>query len=204
MNLVFTKKEISLFNKINTPEKIQEFLDSIPFNFEKNGKDTLKSPIRVLRENNAHCIEGAILGAYILSLHNYKPYLVHLETTQDDLDHVITVFKEKGHWSALSKTNHSVLRYRDPIYRNIRELVMSYFHEYFLNNGRKTLRRYSEPLDLDIFQNDWPTADQDLWGIDKELDNIKHYDILKKYQEKNLAKASKIEREAIKNGQWKK
>jgi len=192
----FTKKEIALFNRMNTPSKVQDYINIIPINFEKDGKDTIKSPLRVVRENNAHCIEGAILGAYILSLHGYKPLIMHLETTKNDFDHIVAPFKINGLWGALSKTNHAVLRYREPIYKTIRELVLSYFHEYFMDDGKKTLRRYSKHLNLNIFENTWPYADGDLWGIDEELDKIKHYDIAPKSVWKDLRKADTIEREA--------
>ncbi|MFA6273932.1 MAG: hypothetical protein WC662_02120 [Candidatus Paceibacterota bacterium] len=202
--LVFTNKEKELMEKLNTPAKVQDFLNILKFNFEKNG-ETLKSPIRVLREKNAHCLEGAIFGAYILSLHGQKPLLLHLETTKDDFDHVVALFQKDGFWGALSKTNHGVLRYREPIYKNIRELVMSYFHEYFLDNGKKTLRKYSRPLNLNIFparnashsvaggEKSWITAEHDLWEIDQELDKIKHYDIAPKKIFKKLRLADKIE-----------
>ena len=179
--------------KLNTPAKVQDFLNSLRFNFEGNGKETIKSPIRVLREKNAHCMEGALLGAYILSLHGHKPLILHLQTTKGDFDHIITLFKEDGLWGALSKTNHGVLRYREPVYRNIHELVMSYFHEYFLDNGKKTLRRYSKPLNLNIFEKGWEVEEDDLWDIDDELDKIKHYGIAPKKVFKKLRKADKIE-----------
>src|SRR5258708_3653113 len=154
----FTKKEMALMRRLNTPAKVQDFLNAIKFNFEKKGS-TLKSPLGVLREGNAHCLEGAMLGAYVLSLHGYKPLILHLKTTKDDFDHVLAPFKQNGLWGALSKTNHAVLRYREPVYKNIRELSMSYFHEYFLNNGMKTLRAYSRPLDLNIFEKGWETEE---------------------------------------------
>ena len=201
--LAFTKKEITLMKKLNTPAKVQDFLNGLKFNFEENG-ETLKSPIMVLRKKNAHCLEGAILGAYILSLHNFPPLILHLETTKDDFSHVITLFKQYGLWGALSKTNHAVLRYREPIYKNIRELVMSYFHEYFLDNGKKTLRRYSEPFNLNIFGKDWAITENELWYIDKALDKVKHYNIMPKVASKNLRKAEKIEIKAGKIIQFKK
>src|SRR3989344_4269468 len=129
--LAFTKKEISLMQKLDTPAKMQDYLNRLKFNFEKNGK-TLKSPVMVLRTKSAHCFEGALLGAYILSLHGFSPFILHLQTTKEDYDHIIAPFRINGFWGALSKTNHSALRYRDAIYKNIHELVMSYFHEYFL------------------------------------------------------------------------
>lgn len=189
--------------KLNTPAKVQDFLNSIPFNFEPNG-GTCKSPVYVLRENNAHCLEGAMLGAYLLSLQKHKPLLMCLKATKHDFDHVIAPFWVNGYWGALSKTNHAVLRYREPVYKNIRELAMSYFHEYFLDNGIKTLRYYSEPLNLDIFEDDWMILDGDLWGIDDELDNIKYFEIVPKKNLKSLRKADSIEREAGKIVEWKK
>ncbi|MFA6524383.1 MAG: hypothetical protein WC264_02125 [Candidatus Paceibacterota bacterium] len=202
--LSFTKKEIALMKKLNTPVKVQDFLNTLKFNFEEDGIGTLKSPIRVLRDKNAHCMEGALLGAYILSLHGHKPLILHLKTTKHDFDHIINLFKEDGLWGALSKTNHGVLRYREPVYKNIRELVMSYFHEYFLDNGVKTLRKYSKPLDLNIFKKGWEVEEKDLWGIDEELDKIKHYDIASKKVFKKLRLADKIERDIGKNVEWRK
>ena len=190
--------------KINTPAKVQDFLNSLEFNFEQDGKQTLKSPVRVLREKNAHCLEGALLGAYIMSLQGQKPLILHLKTAKGDFDHIIALFKDDGLWGALSKTNHGVLRYREPVYKNIRELVMSYFHEYFLDDGRKTLRQYSEPLDLNVFEKGWETEAEDLWGIDEELDKIKHYDIAPKKVFKKLRKADPIERQMGKITEYKK
>src|SRR5476649_1676152 len=114
----FTKKEKEMLQKLNTPAKVQDFLNSLKFNFEETG-ETLKSPLFALRGKNAHCFEGALLGAYILSLHGFTPYLIHLKTTKEDYDHVVAPFKVGGLWGALSKTNHAVLRYREPIYKNI-------------------------------------------------------------------------------------
>ncbi len=179
--------------KLNTPEKVQDFLNSLNFNFEKDKRQTLKSPILVLRKGNAHCTEGAILGAYILSLHGFTPYLMHLKTVKGDYDHIVAPFKVRGLYGALSKTNHAVLRYREPIYPNIKALALSYFHEYFLDDGRKTLRQYSELLDLNTFEDSWPFVEDDLWGIDQELDKIKHYDIIPKSYIKKLRKADKVE-----------
>ena len=204
----FTKKEKKLFKKLNSPAKVQDFLNKIPFNFEMQGRkkiEMLKSPILTLRARRAHCFEGALLGAYILSLHNFPPLILHLQTTSDDYDHVIAPFKIRGYWGALSKTNHAVLRYREPVYKNIRELVMSYFHEYFLKNGKKTLRKYSSPLNLNIFGKKWVTHRSDLWEIDKALDKVKHHNILPKSDlGKQLRKAEKIEIRAGEITEWRK
>ena len=124
----FTSTEIKYLKTLTTPAKVQDFLNAIPFNFEIDGKDTIKSPLRILRTWNAHCFEGALLGAYVLSLHGNKPMLLHLNSMKNDFDHVVALFKVNGYWGALSKTNHAVLRYREPVYKTVRELAMSYFH----------------------------------------------------------------------------
>lgn len=200
----FTHREKKLFQKLSTPQKVQDFLNTIAPNKERDGKDTIKSPLRVLREKNAHCIEGAIFAAYVLSLHGYKPFLVHMKATRADLDHVIFIFKEKSGWGAISKTNHAVLRFREPIYKNLRELVMSYFHEYTTDDGKKTLRSYSVPLDLSIFEKGWETEMEDLWGIDEELDAITHIPIGPSEFFKKMRLSDEIEREVGKMLEWKK
>ena len=191
-NAGFYKKRKIFTKEIKYSSQGAGLFESLEFNFEKNG-ETLKSPLQTLRKRNAHCFEGALLGAYILSLHGFTPFVLHLETTKHDYDHVITPFKVGKFWGALSKTNHAVLRYREPIYKNVRELAMSYFHEYFLNNGKKTLRKYSVPLNLDTLKNNLATREDDLWEIDKKLDKIKHYDLVPKSHIKRLRKADKIE-----------
>src|SRR3989338_4812500 len=110
------------------------------------------APRRVLATGKAHCMEGAMFAALALRFHGYPPLVVDLESTKDDFDHVVAVFKSNGKWGAIGKTNHAVLRYREPVYRDIRELVMSFFHEYFISEtGKKTLRKHSEPVDLRMF-----------------------------------------------------
>ena len=201
----FNEKEIKVFKQLNTPKKIQDFLNQIPANFE-HGRETVLSPRMVLRENRAHCLEGAMLAAAALRFHGHKPLVVDLTSVKDDDDHVITVFKHKGHWGAISKTNHAVLRYREPIYKNIRELVMSYFHEYFTNNdGKKTLRSYSLPVDLSRFDKQgWMTSEEDVWYVPEYLFEVQHKPILSRSQIAFLRKADKIEVKAGKLVEWKK
>ena len=199
----FSQKENAFIKKLSTPAKVQDFLNRTPFNFEKK-RETLTSPLFALRYKRAHCLEGALLGAYILSRHGFRPYLLHLKATKGDFDHVVAPFKIGGFWGALSKTNHAVLRYREPVYKNIRELAMSYFHEYFLDNGKKTLRQYSALLNLNDFEKNWVTLEGNLWGIDEELDKIKHYDFIPRGTLGKLRKADKIEIKAGKIVEYKK
>lgn len=194
----YTKEEIKLFKKLNTPQKIQDYLNSLPFNFDERAGSCL-SPRMVLQNNKADCIEGAIFAAAVLEFHGEKPLVVDLRTVKKpfDYDHVVAIFKKDGYFGAISKTNHSVLRYRDPIYKNIRELVMSFFHEYFLPNGAKSLREYSEPFNLNYFNKlDWRTSEKNLSEVMDHLDKIKHKSILTNKQIKHLRKADSIEIEA--------
>jgi len=196
---------MAVFQRLNTPKKIQDFLNKIPTNFEP-GRETVLSPRMVLRENRAHCMEGAMFAATALRFKGHKPLIVDLTSVKNDYDHVITVFKHKGHWGAISKTNHAVLRYREPVYKNIRELVMSYFHEYFTNHdGKKTLRSYSRPVDLSRFDKQgWMTAEQDIWYVPEYLLEVAHLPILSRSQIAFLRKADPIEVKAGSLLEWKK
>ncbi len=194
--------ELKILRRLNTPAKIQDFLNTIPFNFEKNG-ETCMSPRRVLQEKKAHCMEGAMLAALALRLNGERPLVVDLKSVAHDFDHVITVFQRHSHWGSISKTNHGVLRYREPIYRSIRELVMSFFHEYFLDDGQKTLRSYSVPLDLSRFDTDnWITAEEDVWFVPEYLDQVRHFPIVNRSQIAGLRKADSVERKMGKIVEW--
>ncbi len=190
------------FQKLNTPEKIQTYLDSIPFNYEKNG-ETCMSPESVLKEKKAHCIEGAMLAAAALKETGQKPLVMSLKVKGEDYDHVVALYKRNGYWGAISKTNHAVLRYRDPIYKTIRELALSYFHEYFLTkNGEKTLVGFSRPINLNRFGKNWINAKTDLWKIAETIFDMKHESIIPKKNQKYIRKASKVEREAASIKEW--
>lgn len=197
------KKELNVLKKFNTPKKIQDFLDGIKINFEKNG-DTCLSPMAVLEKRVCHCMEGAVLAALILRLHGYPPLLVDLTATDDDFDHVIAVFKIKGKWGAISKTNHAVLRYREPVYNSTRELAMSYFHEYFDDKGKKNLRSFSLPVNLKRFdKKGWMTTRDEIDYIPEYLAKVRHFAILDRSQIRNLRKADAVEIKAGKIVEWK-
>ncbi len=186
--------EQRLFKKLRSPALIQDYLNTIPYNFEKGG-ETCRSPREVLLHNKAHCLEGAYLAAAILWYHGAHPLLLDLRSTVDDLDHVVALFKHNDYWGAISKTNHAVLRYREPIYKTIRELALSYAHEYFLDSGDKTMRDYSKPFSLKKYGTDWITSAEDLWDIGADLDDSPHTSILPKGF-KPTRTADKIERTA--------
>jgi hypothetical protein len=185
--------EENIFQKLSTPAKIQDFLNTLPYNFEVDG-ETCRSPRQVLQHKKAHCLEGAYLAAAVLWYHGHPPLLLDLRSTKQDLDHVVALFKKDGYWGAISKTNHAVLRYREPIYQSIRELAVSYFHEYFLDNGNKTLREYSRAFSLKQYGTSWITSADDLWEIGADLDDSSHGSILPKgFVSKSLRKADEIE-----------
>lgn len=190
---VFDKKDLAKIQKLNSPQKVQDFINKIKINFEEEG-DTYMSPVDVLQKNKAHCLEGAVLAAVIFWYHGQKPLLLDLKTTKDDHEHVVALFKKDGYWGAVSKTNHAVLRYREPIYKTIRELALSYFHEYFKDNGKKTLRSFSDAFDLSKLDYDeWLTGEDWMWQLVYDLDHSKHHQILSKKQIKNLRSADLVE-----------
>ena len=191
----FTQQDWRILKKLNTPSKIQDFINSLPFNFEKGGP-TRYSVRYTLKHKRAHCFEGALLAAAALWVHGFRPLLLDLKTVRPDFDHVVALFQQDSHWGAISKTNHSVLRYRDPIYKNMRELALSYFHEYYLPNGKKTLRSFSKPFDISKYHTKWLTTTENLAELAHALDRSPHTNILSPKQIKNLRKVDKIEIEA--------
>jgi hypothetical protein len=193
--------ETKLFKKLKTPAKVQDFLNSLPSNKELKG-ETCMSPRDVIKNKTAHCAEGALFAAAVFWYHGRKPLLLDLRTTDNDQDHVVALFQENGMWGAVSKTNHGVLRYREPIYKTVRELAMSYFHEYFLDNGQKTLREFSKPFSLARFGKSWITTDKSLLYIMDDLDDAPHEKILTKSQVKKLRRADKIEIKAGLLKEW--
>lgn len=194
-----SRKEWKILKRLSNPKKIQDFLNVLAFNFEKKG-ETNMSVREVLRQRQAHCFEGALLAATALWMRGHRPLLLDLKTVRPDFDHVVTLFKIRGSrgWGAISKTNHAVLRYREPIYRDARELALSYFHEYFLPDGKKTLRSFSKPFDLSSLGMFWLTTEENLVDLAHRLNDFPHTKILSPKKTRNLRKADKLE---IKAGQ---
>lgn len=200
---LLSPSEKSLFRKLDSPSKVQDFLNAIPINREPEG-DTCLSPRRVLRERRAHCIEGAMLAAAIFRTHGMPPLIVDMEGAAWDEDHVIAVYRKYGCWGAVSKTNHATLRYREPIYRTLRELILSYFHEYTPHDDdRKSLRTYSRPVDMSRFdRRGWLTAEESVWYVPEYLVEAKHYRILNRAQIASLRRVDEVEMRAAKVLEW--
>jgi hypothetical protein len=199
----FTREELRVLRALRTPARIQDFLETLPINFEPQG-DTCRSPRGVLRERTAHCMEGAMLAAVALRLQGRPPFVLDLTAAAHDDDHVLALFREGKAWGAISKTNHAVLRYREPVYRTIRELVLSYFHEYTDTKGGKTLRSYSAPVDLSRFdRRGWMTADGDVWYVPEHLATIPHVPLLTRSRLARLRRADALEITAGALTDWK-
>lgn len=189
---VFDRPEFRVLRGLTTPRRVQDFLNGIPTNRERGG-DTCTSPLVTLRRKRAHCMEGALVAALAFWMHGEPPLILDLRTTPDDVDHLVTLFRRNGAWGGVTKTTHAVLRYREPIYRDVRELAASYFHEYFLDSGKKTLRQYSEPFDLRKWKGDWIAAEDDLWDLERAIDESPHHDLLTRSQIAGLRRADPIE-----------
>lgn len=197
-----TSAELRTLRRLSTPSKIQDFLNTLPFNFERKG-ETCYSPRMVLTHRTAHCAEGAILAAAALRLNGHRPLIVDMEAADHDASHLIAVYQVRGRWGAISKTNHSVLRFRDPAYASIRELVMSYFHEYTDDVGQKTLRSFTRPLDLSRFdRRGWMTSSDSALYIVERLVEMSHQKILRPGQARLLRPVDPIEKKAGEIVEW--
>jgi len=186
--MTWNKEETDLFRSLDKVIKIQDFLDSIDY----NPKYECRSPRYVIRTRSAHCFEGALFAAAALSFLGHKPLIVDMKSWNDD-DHVIAVFRVDNHWGAVAKSNFTTLRFREPVYRSLRELIMSYFDFYFNLNGDKSLRSFSRPLDLTVYgSRNWTKTDEDLECIGDKLESMKHYPVVTDKMIRNLSRASEI------------
>ncbi len=192
-DLGLTRAEFAILRRLDTPQKIQAFLYGLQQNFERKG-ETCHSVRVVLRDRRAHCIEGAVVAAAALWVHGEPPLLLDLQAVHD-FDHVVAVFRRNGRWGAISKTNGVGLRWRDPVYRSLRELAMSWFHEYCNKRDRKTLRTFSVPLDLRrIDPKIWVTADEGAWDLVDVLEELRHFKLVSPAQARRLTRRDPFER----------
>jgi hypothetical protein len=166
-----------LKRRLSSPMRIQEYLDGLRYNTEADG-ETFRSPRRVLRDGTANCIEGAVLAAAAFRLAGQPPLIMDLTAVHDE-DHVIAVFRRDRHWGAIGTSKFTGLRFREPVYRTLRELAMSYFEHYYNLRGERTLRGYGRPVNLARFDGiEWMTTEVDLWPIAEHLEGIPHVSLL--------------------------
>ena len=169
-----TAAELRKLRSFKNPYGIQRFLDDMPYHLA----DTAWSPRFVLRENTAHCFEGAMLAAAALRANGYPPLILDLEA-EKDTDHVIAIFRVNGHWGAVAKSNYTGCRYREPVYRTLRELALSYFEGYFNLRRERSLRTFSRPVNMMRFDHlHWMTTDKPIWFVAEYLLTIHHYRLL--------------------------
>jgi hypothetical protein len=188
-----SKTERKIVSSLKSPAKIQAYLDALAYRTE----DCYCCPLRVLREQRAHCFDGALFAAAMLRRIGYPPLIVDLSAYRDD-GHILAIYKRDGHFGALAKSNFVGLRYREPVYRSLRELVMSYFEDYYNVEGIKSLRSYTLPLNLKRFDRfQWMTRDEHLDKIADRLDAVRRVPLLTPQM---IAKLSPLDQRSYKAG----
>jgi hypothetical protein len=178
-----TREERAVLARLTGPERIQQFLDSIGYSADA----FYRSPRAVLRDRKAHCFDGALFAAAAFAHLGRPPLLLDLRAVRDD-DHVLAIFRHGRHVGAVAKSNFVGLRFREPIFRNLRELALSYFEDFYNLDGEKTLRSYSRVVDLRGFRFDWKTCDERLDAIAERLDAVRHVPLLAAAQERALCR----------------
>ena len=184
------REELSVLRPLRSPDRIQRFLDEeVAYNKEPDG-ETCRSPRRVLRDRVAHCFEGALLAASALRLKGLPALVIQMRAQRDD-DHVLALFREgkdRGAWGAVAKSNYSGLRFREPVYRTLRELAMSYFEQYYNLAGEKSLRSFTRPVDLSRFDGrGWETAEEELWDVSDYLATRRFFPLVTPPQVRGLS-----------------
>lgn len=201
-DLGLSAREYATLRRLSTPQKIQAFLNAMPINHELEG-ETVLSVREVLRRRNAHCIEGAFLAACALWVNGVRPLVMHLDCDATDFPHVITLFRRGRCWGAISKTNGAVLRFRDPVYRSLRELAMSYFHEYCNRRGHRTLTSYSNAFDLRRLDPAlWVTGGHSCMQAHDRLLHSRHHALITPAQKRRLSRRDPFESRVAKIVQY--
>jgi hypothetical protein len=184
----------NVFKKFKKPHDIQLYLNKLKY----NSKYECSSPEMVVKKKRAHCTEGVFFAAAALRYLGFEPLVLFILASYNDDDHFIALFRRNGFWGAVSKSNYTVLRYREPVYKNVRELAMSYFDMFFNSLGRKTMRAYSVPVNLRSFDKyKWMTTQKDIAFISNYFDKVKHYKIVDK---KMIHSLSHVDKELLKGG----
>lgn len=189
-------KDARTLRALNTPVKLQRFLDALTYQYA----DTAWSPAHALRERKGHCLEGALLAASALRLNGHPPIVMDLEAVRDD-DHVIALYRERGLWGGIAKSNYAGLRFRAPVYRTLRELALSYFENYYNHRGERTLRNYSVPVNLARLDSQhWMTSEQDVWCVPELLIAARHFPLFPDKVARNLPRLDRRSYEAGMHG----
>ena len=187
----FSPEHLAVLRRLSTPRKVQDFLD-YELSYNDSKPNTCLSPLEVLKQRKAHCIEGAMLAAAAFLFHGRRSLLLDLRANARDDDHVIAPFTEKGRWGAVAQSHFCGLRYREPVYASFGELARSYFEFYYNDRGEKTLREYSEPLETAALKPDWLCSAKNVFFVSSKLDARRHYRILGRLPEKALRRADSL------------
>jgi hypothetical protein len=191
-DLGLTSRERALLTRHRGPRALQAFINAIPTNHEVDG-DTCYTVRQVLVHRKAHCIEGALVAACALWLQGEPPLILDMRARRD-FDHVVALYRRGGLWGAIAKSNHVALRGRDPVYRSLRELALSYFHEYHNEKGERTLREYSRAFDLRVLDpQDWVTGQDGAWEAERRVDVTRHYALVPAAQSRYLSRLDAME-----------
>jgi hypothetical protein len=193
-DLGLTRAEFAVLERLDSPRKIQDFIFRLGQNFEERG-ETCQTVREVLHTRKAHCIEGAMLAACAFWVHGEPPLLLDMRAVQD-FDHVVTLYRRQGRWGTISKTNGVFLRSRDPVYSTLRELAMSYFHEYCNRREHKTLREYSLPFDLRRIDTQVWVSGKQAWHVAEALDRLRHFKLMNGHHLRLVTRRDPVERRA--------
>ena len=186
-------QDVRTLRALKTPARIQRFIDAIEYQYA----NTAWSPQRVLRERKGHCLEGALVAAAALRVNGHPPLVMDLEAVHDD-DHVVALYRERGLWGGIAKSNFAGLRFRAPIYRTLRELALSYFEQYYNLRGERTLRSYSRAVNLArLDSRDWMTAAEDAWCVPEALIAARHYPL---FPDKVARSLPRLDRRSLEAG----
>jgi hypothetical protein len=194
MDTLLTSSERSLLDGLDSPIRIQSFLNSLPYSTD----DFYRCPLRVLRDRKAHCFDGALFAAMALRRLGFPPLILELIPNSHDDDHILAIYKRIEHWGAIAQSNFTGLRFREPVYRSIRELVMSYFEDFFNATGEKTMLGYRGPIDLKSFDRlDWMSSDE---GLETLADGMDHYRILSVLTAEMASNLSQVDDRSLQAG----
>ncbi|MBS3119989.1 hypothetical protein J4475_04155 [Candidatus Woesearchaeota archaeon] len=186
-NYQLTAKEISIIRKLDSYSKIQDFID---YKLTYHHEDTCRSFRRVVRDSKANCSEGVFFAAFVSFCHGAKPLIVDLRATKDD-DHLLHVFRQDGKWGAIAQSNYTGLKWREPVFGSVRELVLSYVDFYFDLRGRKSLRYYTKPINLNRYGKAWAISEKDLFFITDKINSYRANRLLTRGQILNLRNTNK-------------
>jgi hypothetical protein len=168
-------EERRAMDRLTRPIDIQRFLDELPYSTDP----FYRCPLRVLRERRAHCFDGGLFAAAALRRIGYPPLILDMFPDAEDDEHLLAPFKENGYWGAVAKSNFVGLRFREPIHRNLRELMISYFEQFYNFRRRKTLVSYTRPLNLEAFDRlNWTVSDEALEAIARRTEQVHRYALL--------------------------